>query len=93
MPNFDVEIYGIPPGITSLHRVQIDLKDEPNTGSLLAGLKAMIPALAGTVIDSKTDELMEGFTLNIDGQFYRRGMNKKLAGGEHIVLLALASGG
>lgn len=91
--NLDVEIYGIASAITTLHRVQLDLPDEPDIRNLLSSLKSKIQALSGTVIDSETDELVEGYTLNIDGQFYSRGMNKKIAGGEHIILLALATGG
>ena len=93
MVKIAIEIYGVSPGITSLHRVEVELQGEPDTGNLLKGLKAVIPALDGTVIDSKSNELLEGYALNIDGQFYRHRINKKLAGGEHIVLLSLASGG
>ena len=90
--NLEVEIYGVSPAITILHKVQLKLPDKADLKVLLAVLKAGIPELSGTVINS-ADELSEGYTLNIDGQFFSRGMNKKIAGGEHIVLLALASGG
>ncbi len=90
--NLYVEIYGVSPAITACHRVKLELPDNAEIKSLLVALKAEIPELSGTVIDT-ADELIEGYTLNIDGQFFSRGMNKKIAGGEHIVLLALASGG
>jgi hypothetical protein len=91
--NLDVEIYGVAAAISTLHRVKLELSDEADVKNLLAALKTKIPALSGTVIDSKADELIEGYMLNIEGQFYSQGMNKKIAGGEHIILLALASGG
>jgi hypothetical protein len=89
----EIEIYGVATSITSLRRVEIELPQPADKRDVLARLKDAVPALEGRVISSVSGDLMEGFTLNIDGSFYSAGMNKKIAGGEHIVLLALASGG
>jgi hypothetical protein len=92
MIKLDIEIYGVPSSITKIHRAEIELGDNPDIVELLSAMVQKIPALSGNVIDRDKNALMAGFVLNIDGQ-YCSGTNKKLAGEEHIVLLALASGG
>jgi hypothetical protein len=91
--NLEIEIYGVAAEVTPLHKVQVVLPDSAGTKDVLAALMSEIPELVGTVSNSKSGGLIAGYTLNIDGRYFSGSENKKLAGGEHIVLLALASGG
>jgi len=88
-----VEMFGLPPEITELREVGVELKDRASLGDLIAALRRKIPALEGRVIRAGEDRLTQYYAFNINGRFHFDDSKLQLQDGDRVVLLLLASGG
>ena len=88
-----VEIFGLPEEIIGPPKVEVRLKDGANPRDIIAALRREIPELEGPVIRRGEDQLADSFGFYINGYYYTGDDEVQLKDGDHIVLLALASGG
>ena len=90
-----VEIFGLPEEITCESKVEVRLEDGASPKDVIAELRREVPALEGPVIRYGEDQLVDYFGLYINGSYYTSDGDEevKLKDSDHIVLLALASGG
>ena len=88
-----VEIFGLPEEITCRPKVEVRLKDGASPKDVIAVLRREVPALEGPVIRYGEDQLVDHFGFYINGRYYTGDEEVQLEDGDHIVLLALASGG
>ena len=86
-------LYGLPPEITSLREVELDLYDGAGMTEVVAALKEKIPTLEGMVIRPGENRLEDYYKFNINGRFYFDGMDFQLHPGDRIALLVPATGG
>jgi molybdopterin converting factor small subunit len=93
MAKYVVEMFGLPPDITELREVEIELDDEPRLADIVAALRQKVPALEGVVIHPGEDRLTDRYVFNINGQFFFDGREPHLQKGDRIVLLTLATVG
>jgi hypothetical protein len=88
-----IGLFGLPPGIASEHKVEVELQDEASLTDVIAALRRAIPTLEGLVIRAGEDKLTEHYAFNINGRFYIDDNEIRVRSGDKIALLALASGG
>lgn len=88
-----VEMFGLPDEITSLQKVEVELKDGASPRDLVAALRRKIPALEGPIIRCGEDQLVENYGFYINGRFYTGDEEVQLKDGDRVVLLTLATGG
>jgi molybdopterin converting factor small subunit len=88
-----VEIFGLPEEITSPPKVEVSLKDGASIKDVIAVLRRKVPALEGPVIHLGKDQLVDYFGFYINGRCYTSDQEVQIKYGDHIVLLALATGG
>jgi molybdopterin converting factor small subunit len=88
-----VEIFGLPEEITSQPKVEVRLKDGANLKDVIAALRHNVPDLEGPVIHHGKDQLVDYFGFYINGRCYTSDQEVQIKDGDHIVLLALATGG
>ncbi len=88
-----VQLFGLPPEITELQKVEVRLKDGANLGDVITALRREIPALEGRVIHAGENRLMEHYAFNINGRFYLNDKEVQLQDGDRVALLTLATGG
>ena len=88
-----VEIFGLPEEITSQPKVEVRLKDGASLKDVIAALRRKVPALEGLVIQLGKDQLVDYFGFYINGRCYASDEEVQLKNSDHVVLLALASGG
>ena len=86
-------MFGLPPGLTDLQKVEVGLKNGVALKDLIAALRREIPSLEGYVICPGEDRLTESYAFNINGRFYSDDEELKIQSGDHIALLVLATGG
>ena len=88
-----VEMFGLPPGLTNLQKVEVGLKNGAALNDLIAALRHEIPSLEGYVICPGEDHLTESYAFNINGRFYFDDRELQLQDGDRVALLTLAVGG
>jgi molybdopterin converting factor small subunit len=88
-----IEMYGLPPGATSLRDINIDLNEGAVISDLVAAIKSAVPALDGEVIRKGENILTENYTFNINGHFFHNGGRLLLKAGDSVKLLSIATGG
>ena len=88
-----VEIFGLPEDIACRPKLEVRLKDGASPKDVVAVLRREVPALEGPVIRYGEDQLVDYFGFYINGRYYTGDEEVQLKDGDHIVLLALASGG
>jgi len=88
-----LEMYGLPPEITPLRAIELELRDGATMAEVIAALKEKIPSLEGTVIRRGENRLEELYKFNVNGHFYFDGMDFQLHQGDRIALLVPATGG
>ena len=88
-----VQMYGLPPEITTLREVELELREGAGMAEVVASMRNKIPNLAGQIIRPEEDRLQENFKFNINGHFYFDGMDFHLNPGDRIALLIPATGG
>lgn len=86
-------MYGLPPEITPLREVELELRDGASMADVIAALKKKIPTLEGTVIRQGENRLEDLYKFNVNGHFYFDGMDFQLHQGDRIALLVPATGG
>jgi len=91
LAKYSVEMFGLPYEISGTRRVDFELEDGAGISDIIGALKREIPELDGEVIVPGLNQLMEGFTFNINGRFYSNDGELKLHEGDRIVLLTLAT--
>ncbi len=93
MKRCSVQLFGLPPEVTELQKVEVGLKDGASLGDVIAALRREIPALEGPVIRTGENRLVEHCAFNINGRFYLNDEEIQLQESDLIVLLTLATGG
>jgi hypothetical protein len=88
-----VEMYGLPPSVTKLNKLQVDLNQGAGLPELIATLRSKIPTLVGSVINVLKDKLLDNYAFIINGRFYLNDNEVKLQDGDRVVLVLLAMGG
>ncbi|MCR4394176.1 MAG: MoaD/ThiS family protein [Dehalococcoidales bacterium] len=88
-----LEMYGLPPEITTLRAVELELRDGATMAEVIAALKEKIPSLEGSVIRRGENRLEDLYKFNVNGHFYFDGMDFQLHQGDRIALLVPATGG
>lgn len=88
-----VEIFGLPEEIRSQQKVEVSLRDGASLKDVILVLKRKVPALEGPVIRLGTDQLLDHFGFYVNGRCYASDEDVQLKKGDHIALLALATGG
>lgn len=88
-----LEMYGLPPEITTLRAVELELRDGATMAEVIAALKEKIPSLEGSVIRRGENRLEDLYKFNVNGHFYFDGMDFQLHPGDRIALLVPATGG
>lgn len=90
---FTVRMFGLPPDVTDLREVEIEVPEGAGMREVVAALKKKVPSLTGHVFRPGEDRLADLYKFNINGHFYFDGMDFKLQGGDRIALLIPATGG
>jgi len=88
-----VQMFGLPPELTRLYEVAVEVRDGASMAEVIAALRSKIPALEGPVIRPGEDRLEEQYKFNVNGHFYFDGMDFQLHKGDKIALLVPATGG
>ena len=88
-----IGLFGLTQEITGEHMVEVELSDEASLTDVIAALRRIIPKLEGLVIRPGEDKLTEYYAFNINGSFYIDDEEIRIRSGDHVALLALASGG
>jgi molybdopterin converting factor small subunit len=88
-----VEMFGLPDEITSLQKVEVELKDGASPKDVVAALRSKIPALEGPIICQGEDQLVDRYGFYINGRFYTGDEEIQLKDSDRVVLLTLATGG
>jgi molybdopterin converting factor small subunit len=88
-----IGLFGLPHEITGEHKVEVELSDEASLTDVIAALRREIPDLEGPVIGAGEDKLTEYYAFNINGRFYIDDKEIRIRSGDHVALLALATGG
>ena len=88
-----IGLFGLPQEITGEHEVEVELKDEAILTDIIAALRHEIPKLEGLVIRAGEDKLTDYYAFNINGRFYIDDKEIRIRSGDHVALVALATGG
>jgi molybdopterin converting factor small subunit len=88
-----VQMFGLPPELTSLRQVELELKHGATLEDVITGLRQEIPSLEGPVIRKGENQLVEFYKFNVNGRFYFDDTGLKLHPGDRIALLTPATGG
>ena len=88
-----IGLFGLPHEIAGEHKVEVELRDEASLTDVIAALRRKIPKLEGLVIRAGKDKLTEYYAFNINGRFYTDDKEIRIRSGDHVALLALATGG
>jgi molybdopterin converting factor small subunit len=88
-----IGLFGLPHEIAGEPKVEIELKDEASLTDVIVALRRKIPKLEGLVICAGEDKLTEYYAFNINGRFYTDDKEIRIRSGDHVALLALATGG
>jgi hypothetical protein len=89
----NVEMYGIPPNITSQNKMVVELADKASLKDIVVALKHEIPPLEGPVIGQGQDRLIENYAFIVNGQSQPDDSNLPIQPNDRIVLVLLATGG
>ena len=93
MIKFTVQMFGLPPEITTLRAVEIEVNEGAGMGEVIAAIRQKTTALDGPVFRPGEDRLADLYKFNVNGRFYFDGMDFKLQPGDRIALLVPATGG
>ncbi len=88
-----IGLFGLPSEIISENEVEIGLPDNAALTDVVAALRHKNPALVGTVICSSQEQLADFFVFNINGRFYFDDKDIRIRKGDHVSILAAATGG
>ena len=86
-------MFGLPPGLTDLTKIEVELCQGDDLNGLVAGLRSKIPTLAGNVISAKEDKLLDNYAFIVNGHYYLNDGDVRLQDGDRVVLVLLAIGG
>ena len=88
-----IGLFGLPHEIAGEQKVEVELRDEASLTDVIVALRRKIPKLEGLVICAGEDKLTEYYAFNINGRFYTDDKEIRIRSGDHVALLALATGG
>jgi molybdopterin converting factor small subunit len=88
-----IGLFGLPHEIAGEPKVEVELKDEASLTDVITALRRKIPELEGLVIRDGEDKLTEYYAFNVNGRFYTDDKEIRIRSGDHLALLALATGG
>jgi molybdopterin converting factor small subunit len=88
-----VEMFGIPPEVTDLSKIEIELSEGSGLKELVESLRSKIPALAGKVIDARENRILDNYTFIINGRYFPSENELELRDGDRVVLVLMAMGG
>jgi molybdopterin converting factor small subunit len=88
-----VELFGLARYLAGKNEIMLDLPKDATLRDVVARLASQTKDLLGQVIDGKTMELIEPYSLNINGQYIARDLNMRVNEDDRILLLFTAVGG
>jgi sulfur carrier protein ThiS len=87
------EMFGMPPGVSDVNRIEVELADGSNLADLVGSLRFRLPGLSGKVISEKEDILLDHYAFIVNGHYYSSESEGPLRNGDRVVLVLLAMGG
>ena len=91
-PEVTFELFGQPCMLAGMREVAVDVAGSPTVASALAALARAAPALVGPVLDA-SGVPGPGFLLSLGGRRFTHDLDREVADGERLLLLAAAAGG
>ncbi|MEM2851091.1 MAG: MoaD/ThiS family protein [Candidatus Bathyarchaeia archaeon] len=88
-----VELFGLARYLAGKREINLNLPDDATLRDVVARLASQTEELLGQVIDGKTMELIEPYTLNINGRYVARDLSVRVNEDDRILLLFTAVGG
>lgn len=88
-----VELFGLARYLVRRKEIRLDLPEDATLRDVVARLASQTKELIGQVIDGKRMELIEPYSLNINGQYVARDLSMKVNEDDRILLLFTAVGG
>ena len=88
----NIEMYGLSP-FTNLNHVELELREGATVPELFRELRSKVPSLAGRVIETGSDPLVDAYGLYVNGRVLDPYSQEKLNQGDRVVILLLAVGG
>jgi molybdopterin-guanine dinucleotide biosynthesis protein A len=91
-PRVTFELFGQPRVLARAGEVTVDVVSPATVGSALAALARWVPQLVGPVLEAD-GRLGPAFVLSLDGREFTRDTGRRVADGEHLLLMAASAGG
>lgn len=88
-----VELFGLARYLTGRKEIRLHLPEGATLRDVVARLATQTKELIGQVIDGEKMELIEPYSLNINGRYVARDLNMKVNEDDRILLLFTAVGG
>jgi len=88
-----IELFGLARYLVGRKEIRVDLPEGATLRDVVARLASQTKELIGQVIDGKRMELIEPYSLNINGQYVARDLSMKVNEDDRILLLFTAVGG
>ena len=93
MVNIRVELFGQARVLTGRREVDVELPEDAHIRDVVKALSDLCPALVGGVISEEATELMESYTLNLNGEAFVQGGQLHLKPGDTLLLFSSQAGG
>ena len=91
--NIRVELFGQARVLTGRREVNVQLPEDAHTRDVVKALSDLCPALVGSVISEGAPELMESYTLNLNGTAFVQGERLHLKPGDSLLVFSSQAGG